>query len=153
MMKPSVRLTTRSSHVCDRSCGMWRAARAIRFDQAEVTGKIEQERKNHDLILEKTKAEGAEARQTRLESIRLASETFGAGVREFLVDKERMTAAIGIISALAVGVYGAKVRHYAPRPRCTRARRTRAPAPRARRVSPVSCLSSALPLRLGTRIK
>ena len=96
--------------MCDRSFGIWRAARAIRFDQAEVTGKIEQERKNHDLILEKTKAEGAEARQTRLESIRLASETFGAGVREFLVDKERMTAAVGIISALAVGVYGAKVR-------------------------------------------
>ena len=57
----------------------------------------------------KTKAEGEEARQTRLESIKLATETFGAGLREFLVDKERMTAAVGLLSAVALGVYGAKV--------------------------------------------
>ena len=75
-----------------------------------MSGKIEQERANHDLILAKTKAEGAETRQTRLESIKLATETFGAGVREFLVDRERMTAAVGLISAVALGVYGARVR-------------------------------------------
>ena len=120
--------------------GLSRAARArcrflgsarSRASQAEVSGKIEQERANHDLILAKTKAEGAETRQTRLESIKLATETFGAGVREFLVDRERMTAAVGLISAVALGVYGARVRqtpcpllqgeHVTPGATCARA--------------------------------
>uniref|UniRef100_A0A7S2ME04 AAA+ ATPase domain-containing protein n=2 Tax=Octactis speculum TaxID=3111310 RepID=A0A7S2ME04_9STRA len=77
--------------------------------EEETKGRIKQERKNHDLRLEQARIEAEEQRQTVLEGIKLAGETFGAGVRGFLSDKDRMLAAVGTVSAIAAGVYTAKV--------------------------------------------
>lgn len=44
-----------------------------------------------------------------LESIKLAGETLGAGVKEFLSDQQKMAAAATTITAVALGIYSAKV--------------------------------------------
>jgi len=77
--------------------------------QAEVAGRIKQEQDNHDLRLEQARVQGAEDRQTALESIKLAGETMGQGLREFLSDQQKMAAAASTITLVALGVYSAKV--------------------------------------------
>lgn len=76
---------------------------------AEVAGRIRQEQENHDLHIEAAKVKGAEERQTVLESVKLASETIGAGIKDFLGDKNKMFAAASTITMVALGVYSAKV--------------------------------------------
>jgi ATPase family AAA domain-containing protein 3A/B len=44
-----------------------------------------------------------------LESVKLASETLGAGIKDFLSDKNKMLAAASTITMVALGVYSAKV--------------------------------------------
>lgn len=77
--------------------------------QAEVDGMIKQERENHHLRIEKEKLQAEESRQTQLESIKLAAETAGAGIKAFLGDNKQMTAAAATATALALGIYTAKV--------------------------------------------
>ncbi|CAM9251017.1 unnamed protein product, partial [Phaeothamnion confervicola] len=77
--------------------------------KAETEGRIRQERQNHDLRLEEARLGALEYRDTVLEGIKLAGETLGKGVREFLGDRERMAAATATVTALAVGIYTAKV--------------------------------------------
>ena len=76
---------------------------------AETEGRILQERKNHDLIIEKAKVEAREFRETVMDGIQAAGKTVGEGLREFLTDRERMQNAVGMLVGLALGVYGAKV--------------------------------------------
>ena len=77
--------------------------------EEETKGRIRQERDNHDLRLEQAKLEASEKRQTVLEGIKLAGSTLGEGARAFLSDKEKMAAAVATLSAIALGVYSAKV--------------------------------------------
>jgi len=77
--------------------------------EAEVAGRIRQEQENHDLRLEQARVQGAEDRQTVLESIKLAGETMGAGLKEFLSDQQKMAAAASTITLVALGIYSAKV--------------------------------------------
>jgi len=77
--------------------------------EEETKGRIRQERDNHDLRLEQAKLEASEQRQTVLEGIKLAGSTLGEGARAFLSDKEKMAAAVATLSAIALGVYSAKV--------------------------------------------
>ena len=77
--------------------------------QEETKGRIKQERENHDLRLEQVKVEASEQRETVMEAIKLAGTTVGAGVKEFLSDTEKMTALTATLTAVALGVYGAKV--------------------------------------------
>eukprot|EP00614_Pseudopedinella_elastica_P034458 CAMPEP_0172617500 /NCGR_PEP_ID=MMETSP1068-20121228/70286_1 /TAXON_ID=35684 /ORGANISM="Pseudopedinella elastica, Strain CCMP716" /LENGTH=364 /DNA_ID=CAMNT_0013423269 /DNA_START=138 /DNA_END=1228 /DNA_ORIENTATION=- len=81
----------------------------MRKVEAEVAGRIKQEQENHDLRLEQARVQGAEDRQTALESIKLAGETLGQGAKAFLADPEKMVAAASTVTLIAVGVYGAKV--------------------------------------------
>lgn len=53
--------------------------------------------------------QGAEDRQTVLESIKLAGETLGSGMKEFLSDQQKMAAAATTVTAVALGIYSAKV--------------------------------------------
>lgn len=76
--------------------------------KAETEGKIMQERKNHDLILEKKKVEAREYRETILEGITLAGSTIGAGVQSFITDREKLANVAGSLTLLAFGVYTAR---------------------------------------------
>lgn len=76
---------------------------------AEMEGRIKQERVNHDLHLEESRAKAKEYRETVLESIKLTGSTVGAGVMAFLSDKEKLTTTVAGLSVLALGVYTAKV--------------------------------------------
>jgi len=76
--------------------------------KAETEGRIRQERENHDLRLEQTRVEAEEYRSTILEAIALAGQTVGNGIKDFLSDKEKMTAGVVTLSAVALGVYSAK---------------------------------------------
>ena len=76
--------------------------------EVEATARARAERETHDLSLARMRAEAAERRETLLRSIGVSFETAGAGLRAFLGDREQMARAVGIASALALGVYGAR---------------------------------------------
>ena len=73
--------------------------------EAEATARARAERETHDLSLARMRAEAAERRETLLRSIGVSFETAGAGLRAFLGDREQMARAVGIASALALGVH------------------------------------------------
>eukprot|EP00924_Labyrinthula_sp_SR-Ha-C_P005008 maker-scaffold_1-snap-gene-18.40-mRNA-1 protein AED:0.01 eAED:0.01 QI:119/1/1/1/1/1/3/300/582 len=76
--------------------------------KAESEGRIEQERKNWDLHMQRTKLEQAELRKTVLQGVKEAGTMIGEGFRDFLQDKEKMLTTVGIVTALALGVYTAR---------------------------------------------
>lgn len=76
--------------------------------KAETEGKILQERTNHDLIVEKKRLEAKEYRETVLEGIKLAGATIGAGVQEFVSDRNKLANVAVTLTALAFGVYTAR---------------------------------------------
>ncbi|CCI43257.1 unnamed protein product [Albugo candida] len=76
---------------------------------AEVDGKIKQERLNHDLHLEEARLRAKEYRETVLEGIQVAGSTLGTGLMAFFSDKEKLTSAVVSFTALALGIYTAKV--------------------------------------------
>ncbi|RMX62967.1 hypothetical protein DD238_006960 [Peronospora effusa] len=76
---------------------------------AETEGRIKQERLNHDLHLEEARVRAKEYRETVMEGIKLAGNTIGSGVMAFVDDKEKLTATVVSLTALAVGIYTAKV--------------------------------------------
>jgi len=76
--------------------------------RAEAEGRIAQERANHDLHVNSATVAARENRRTVLESIRLAGTTMGEGLKELLADKQRLATGVGAVSALALGVYGAR---------------------------------------------
>lgn len=77
--------------------------------KAETEGRIKQERQNHDLRVAQARVEAKEYRETVLEGIKLASDQVGKGLQEFLGDTERLTSAAVTLSAVALGIYTAKV--------------------------------------------
>ena len=76
--------------------------------KAEAEGRINQERINHDLVLEKKKLEAKEYRETVLESIKLAGTSIGAGVQDFLTDRSKLSNLAITMTGIAFGVYTAR---------------------------------------------
>ena len=76
--------------------------------KAETEGKILQERKNHDLIVEKKKLEQVEYRETVLKSIELAGTTLGEGFKAFISDREKLTNTAAVLTVAAFGIYTAR---------------------------------------------
>merc|ERR1719159_28900 len=76
--------------------------------QAEAAGRIKQEKENLDVRIQEMRAKAGEERRTRLESITAIFGGIGAGSKILLEDKAKMTALVTGLSALAVGVYGAR---------------------------------------------
>jgi ATPase family AAA domain-containing protein 3A/B len=76
--------------------------------KAETEGRINQERLNHDLILEKKRVEAKELRETVLESITAAGSTIGQGMQDFLTDKQKLTNTAATLTVLALGIYTAR---------------------------------------------
>ncbi|CAD6207174.1 GSCOCG00010149001-RA-CDS [Cotesia congregata] len=75
--------------------------------EAESRAKAKIDRENHDINLERIKVEAAEHRATLLESIRTKGSIFGTGMTLFLQDWDKITAAAGGLSLLALGVFTA----------------------------------------------
>jgi len=76
--------------------------------KAQTAGNIDQERKNHNLVLARRREKAKEYRTTVMESIKLAGETLGKGLSVFLGDRQEMTAAVATLSAVAFGIYTSK---------------------------------------------
>jgi len=77
--------------------------------EAETKGRIEQERKNWDLHMQRSKMESIEFRSTVLEGIREAGSILGDGFKEYISDTQKLTTTVGVLTAIAVGIYSAKV--------------------------------------------
>jgi ATPase family AAA domain-containing protein 3A/B len=81
---------------------------AIARAKAESTGRIEQERENVEVRLREMRARKAEERKTQLEAIQAIFTGLGQGSKALLEDRSKMTAVVGGLTCLAVGVYGAR---------------------------------------------
>jgi len=81
---------------------------AIARAKAESQGRIEQERENVEVRLREMRARMAEERKTRMEQIQAIFSGLGSGSKSLLEDRAKMTALVGGLTALAVGVYGAR---------------------------------------------
>jgi len=77
--------------------------------EAEAKGRIAQERANFDLILQRTRVEAKEFRETVLEGIQQSGRIIGDGLRAYASDWSRIGTTITALSLLAVGVYSARV--------------------------------------------
>lgn len=77
--------------------------------KAETEGKILQERKNHDLTLENKRVEASEFRKTVVEAATLTLKSLGDGFNDFISDKQKLQNTVLSFTALAVGIYTAKV--------------------------------------------
>ena len=85
-----------------------RAQADLKRIEAETAAKAKIERENQDLYLEQIRLRAKENRGTVMEGIRTAGSVLGAGAEAFFKDWDKITAAAGGISLLALGVYSAK---------------------------------------------
>lgn len=76
--------------------------------KAETEGRIQQERLNHDLILEKVRLEAAEGRDTVLKAIADGGKLVGEGLATYLNDTEKLRNTALTITGIAVGIYTAR---------------------------------------------
>ncbi|XP_033223238.1 ATPase family AAA domain-containing protein 3A homolog [Belonocnema kinseyi] len=75
---------------------------------AKLRAQAKIDRENQDLNLEKIRLKAAENRTTVLESIKTAGSVVGTGVTALLRDWDKILAAAGGLSLVALGVYSAK---------------------------------------------
>ncbi|XP_037089418.1 ATPase family AAA domain-containing protein 3A homolog [Pollicipes pollicipes] len=76
--------------------------------EAEMAARARMERDNQDLTLEQIRVRAAEKRDTVLNSIKTAGAVLGEGASAFLSDWDKVAAAAGGVSLLALGVYTAR---------------------------------------------
>ncbi|XP_043188846.1 ATPase family AAA domain-containing protein 3A homolog [Amphibalanus amphitrite] len=76
--------------------------------EAEMTARAKMDRENQDLTLEQIRVKAAEKRDTVLNSIKTAGAVLGEGMSAFLSDWDKVAAAAGGVSLLALGVYTAR---------------------------------------------
>jgi len=76
--------------------------------RAEAEGRIQQERANHDLILEKVRLEAMERRDTVLKAIADGGKLIGEGLSSYLNNTEQLRNTALTVTAVAVGVYTAR---------------------------------------------
>jgi len=81
---------------------------AVARAKAESQGRTEQERQNVEVRLREMRAQMAEERQTRLDQIQAIFGGLGSGAKTLLEDRSKMTMLVGGMTALALGVYGAR---------------------------------------------
>jgi ATPase family AAA domain-containing protein 3A/B len=81
---------------------------AVARAKAEAQGRTVQERENVEVRLREMRATRAEDRKTQLETVQAIFSGLGDGSRTLLEDRTKMTALVGGLTALAVGVYSAR---------------------------------------------
>eukprot|EP00922_Rhytidocystis_sp_ex-Travisia-forbesii_P064467 GHVS01095792.1.p1 GENE.GHVS01095792.1~~GHVS01095792.1.p1 ORF type:complete len:505 (-),score=93.93 GHVS01095792.1:218-1732(-) len=74
----------------------------------ETKGKIQHERENIDVHLRQLRAKAAEERKTKLDSIQNILSGVGGAFNALLEDKTKLTTFVGGMTAIAVGIYGAR---------------------------------------------
>jgi len=85
-----------------------RSKTELKRAEVEARAKAQSERENHDLSLERLRAEMKERRDTLLQSISVGLSSLGDGARMFLSDQKQMGNAVMMTSCLALGVYSAR---------------------------------------------
>ncbi|PSN53886.1 ATPase family AAA domain-containing protein 3 [Blattella germanica] len=80
----------------------------MRRVEAEMQAKAKVDRENQDLTLQQIRLKAEENRATVLESIKTAGSVLGTGAHALLSDWDKILAAAGGISLLALGVYSAR---------------------------------------------
>lgn len=75
---------------------------------AEAEGRIKEQRDNEDVFTRQLRLKATEDRVTRLESIAATFRHLGEGLSTFIVDKQRVTATVVSLTALAAGVYATR---------------------------------------------
>ncbi|CAH8450469.1 unnamed protein product [Dicrocoelium dendriticum] len=76
--------------------------------EAKLRGEAQVERENREIRLERARLEAKENRQTILESISTVGSVLGNGFNAFLSERSKVATAVGSLTLLAGGVYGAK---------------------------------------------
>jgi len=76
--------------------------------KVEAEGRITQERKNHDLILEKVRLEASEYRKTLLKAIEDGGMILGDGFSNFFGDRDKLRNTALTLTGIAFGIYGAR---------------------------------------------
>ncbi|KAF8363218.1 atad-3, partial [Pristionchus pacificus] len=76
--------------------------------QAETMARAKAARENRDVNLEQLRVSEEEQRKTAVEKMKTGASMLGAALDNFLNDKTKMTAAVGGLTALAIGWYSAK---------------------------------------------
>jgi ATPase family AAA domain-containing protein 3A/B len=76
--------------------------------RADAEARTRQERENRDIRDAQLVLTAEQNRITVLEGIRQAGATIGDGVRDFLSDTKKIGATVGLVTALAIGVYAAR---------------------------------------------
>lgn len=80
----------------------------LKLLEHEMRARAKAERDNRDLTLEQIRLKAQENRVTVLESIKTAGAVLGTGAQALLTDWDKVLAAAGGLSLLALGVYSAK---------------------------------------------
>merc|ERR1719265_1346102 len=81
---------------------------AVARAKAEAQGRAEAERENVEVRLREIRARMAETRKTSLDQIQAVFSGLGTGSKALLEDRTIMATLVGGLTALAVGVYGAR---------------------------------------------
>eukprot|EP00927_Polykrikos_kofoidii_P085281 TRINITY_DN923_c0_g1_i1.p1 TRINITY_DN923_c0_g1~~TRINITY_DN923_c0_g1_i1.p1 ORF type:complete len:558 (-),score=122.39 TRINITY_DN923_c0_g1_i1:149-1822(-) len=81
---------------------------AVARAKAEAQGRTIQERDNVEVRLREMRATRAEDRKTQLETVQAIFSGLGDGSKTLLEDRTKLTALVGGLTALAVGVYSAR---------------------------------------------
>lgn len=76
--------------------------------RADAEARTQQERENRDIRDAQLVLQAEEYRKTVLEAINAAGRTIGEGTAAFLSDPQRVTSAVGLVTALAAGVYATR---------------------------------------------
>ncbi|VDM21871.1 unnamed protein product [Wuchereria bancrofti] len=76
--------------------------------EAETNARAKAARQNRDINLEQLRASEEERRKTTIEKIKTTGTVLGVGLQEFLNDPKKIVSAVASITALAIGMYGAK---------------------------------------------
>lgn len=75
---------------------------------AEADGRIKQERRNHDLILEKVRLESKEKRETLLQAVADGGKMIGEGLSSYFDDKDKLRNTALLVTGVAAGIYTTK---------------------------------------------
>lgn len=75
---------------------------------AEADGRIKQERRNHDLILEKVRLESKEKRETMLQAVADGGKMIGEGLSSYFDDKDKLRNTALLVTGVAAGIYTTK---------------------------------------------
>lgn len=76
--------------------------------KADAAGQAQQERENIEIRLREMRAKSSEDRRTQLEGIEEVFSSLGSGLSALYEDRNKTTALLGGLTALALGVYSAR---------------------------------------------